>query len=167
MPALTIQHLLRDHRHIEEILDRLESLLDSKHGSAGWGAAESSALEVLTGALFREQCRHMRKENEVFFPFLEDYLPKDSGPLAVLREEHADLAEALQKVRQAGDSLLKGSNVAQATRDLERFGSRTIQGFRDHIYKEDRVLFPMIARFMTSEKDLELVRRFETIQCAG
>ena len=68
-------------------------------------------------------------------------------------------------MRQARESLLKGSNQAQAARDLERFGRRTIQAFRDHIYKEYRVLFPLVGRYLSPENDLELIKGFETIQC--
>ena len=159
--------MIRDHRHIERVLAALESLLDSKQKGRNWDVADSRALEVLTGALSREQCRHMRKEDEVLFPFLEKFLPGDSGPLMVLRGEHQDLSGGLRNVVQAGGLLLQDGHASQASRDLQCFGRKTIQGFRDHIYKEDRVLFPMVERFLSPDQDLPLLRRMENIQCGG
>ena len=166
-PALSIQHLLRDHRNIEKILDGLESLLDAKKKDPSWNTAASRALEVLTGALERQQRCHIRKEEDVLFPFLEKFLPSDSGPLLVLRGEHQDLSAGFRSMLQAGEALLQEKAPANALGDLERFGRRTIQLARDHIYKEDRVLFPMVTRFLSSDQDASLLAGLEAIRCGG
>jgi hemerythrin-like domain-containing protein len=50
-----------------------------------------------------------------------------------------------------------------AIESLREYGDAMVRIVRDHIYKEDRVLFPMVARFLSVERDTHLLAQMEEI----
>lgn len=110
---------------------------------------------------------HVRKEEEVLFPALEDFLPRDLGPLAVLRGEHQDLHAHFARLRQAGEALAQGSAQPLHMEQFVQAGRAVIQALRDHFYKEERLLFPMVARFLSAERDVYLLGRMNEISSAN
>lgn len=163
MSDLTIHHLLREHREIEQSLARLEALLDEKDLSPRWTQQFSEDFQWLLAGLGDQVERHIRKEEQVLFPALEAYLPRDTGPLAVLRGEHADAREMLRLLRRAVEVQTGEQPHPEALPAVETYGRGLLQVARDHYYKEDRVLFPMVSRFLSPERDAELLRQLEAL----
>ena len=163
MAELSIQHLLRDHRECARILAELESLLDTQKADPEWTAGRSTAFARISRFFNEVVIGHIRKEEEVLFPALEAFLPRDVGPLAVLRAEHADTCENFRRLCVSGESSAQRDNPPQLLEDFQRAGRKVLEVVRDHIYKEDRVLFPMVARFLSPELDAEILRRMEAI----
>lgn len=163
MAQLAVKSLLNEHRDIERLLDRLVAVLEAKAAKIRW---MSSDREELRGLL--DSCRevidcHMRREEEVLFPALEKFLPREEGPLSVLRHEHATLRSNFLRFRQSQEALERGGHQALKIEDLLSSGRATIQVLRDHIYKEDAVFFPLIARLLPLELDRALAAQMEAI----
>lgn len=126
--------LREEHRLILEVLGVLERLLEAERLDPGPLGDCVSFFRKFTDA-----CHH-GKEEEVLFPALvERGMPRDAGPIAVMLEEHergrslvARMAGALER---AG-----GEGAGDELRDA---GRRYIELLRDHIRKEDGVLFEM------------------------
>lgn len=154
-----VEHLLSDHREGEKIMNELESLLETPCPEHCWSPARAENFSRIARFFEEIVLAHMRKEEEVLFPALEAYLPRDVGPLAVLRGEHLELLHLFERLLAAGRLLSAGEGDAQVCAEFERVGRAIIQGFRDHVYKEDRVLFPMIGRFLTPERDAYLLEQ--------
>lgn len=165
----SVQSLLRDHRTCEEVQAGLVSLLDALEAHAGWKPEHRSAFEKVCRFYRGVVLAHIRKEEEVLFPALEAYLPRDTGPLAVLRGEHREISACFERLCQLGRSFSAGAQPVANPADQERFnefsriGRGLVKLLDDHIYKEDRVLFPMVARFLTAERDAHILEQMETI----
>lgn len=85
---------------------------------------------------------HAALEDELLFVGLEPYLGVHGGPLAVMRMEHDQIVDLLQRV--------------QSTSDLTRgltFAAQVVEVSRMHFHKEEQVLF-RLARQALSEETL-------------
>lgn len=113
--------------HVEQELTRLEALTD---------------VQRLTRTLAAALISHARVEDQLLFSALEAHLGRE-GPLACMRQEHAELEAAIEDVASAA--------TWRAAAERLRYA---LQAARDHFIKEERVLFLMARQFM-SERDLE------------
>ncbi len=163
----TATEVLRDeHVHILEVAEVLERILDGIEQGAGpdFGSLDEC---VQFFRLFADACHH-GKEEDLLFPELEVRgLPRQTGPIAVMLNEHRQgrafvghMADALPKA-QKGDE--------QAWRILANAGRGYIELIRGHILKEDNVLFNMADTMVTGAAcatlcdayDVVCTRRFE------
>jgi hemerythrin-like domain-containing protein len=113
--------------HVDEELAGLQALTD---------------VQRLTRMLAAALISHARVEDQLLFPALEVHLGR-AGPLACMRQEHAELETAIEDVA--------GAATCGAAAERLRYA---LQAARDHFAKEERVLFHMARQFM-SEPDLE------------
>ncbi len=127
--------LLGEHGVFYAIFEHLES------EAAGM---EADALQAAGKALAVALISHARLENECLFPPLEQFLGP-GGPVAVMRQEHDEIEQALLH--------LAGAGHAAAMRD-RLLGA--IAQAREHFAKEEQVLFPMAAQMLGLEKLREL-----------
>lgn len=126
--------LLGEHAVIHALLDHVEQELP--------GLDDLADLQRVSRTLAAALISHARIEDEMLFPALETHLGLQ-GPLAVMRFEHAGIEAAIEQIASA-----RTHEVA-----VERF--RYALGVaRDHLAKEERVLFHL-ARLFMSEQDLE------------
>ena len=163
MADLCIQLLLQDHRATEKILAQLESLLDLLKASPQRAPEQGKTFTRIRAAFDEVVIAHMRKEEEVFFPALEDFLPPDVGPLAVLRSENADLWIHFHRMCEVAETLFGVRGTPELGEEFERHARKIIQILRDHIYKEDRVLFSLVARFLPASLDALLCQQIGAI----
>lgn len=163
MNELCVRHLLREHRDVEKALSELEFLLDEPVTGEPWSATRREDFQWIVETVASHLEHHIQKEDDVLFPALEAFLPRDLGPLAVLRGEHSDVRELFDRMCRAGQRCMYG-NPSEGTREeLSNSGLGVITLLRDHIYKEDRILFPMVARFLSPERDAALLHKMEEI----
>jgi hemerythrin-like domain-containing protein len=86
---------------------------------------------------------------------LERHIGRTEGPLAVMDMEHATFRGLLQDLA-AG---LRSENPAQCRQRAHAI----IDLLRDHIAKEDHVLFPMASRLLSAEERAEVDARAAAI----
>jgi hemerythrin-like domain-containing protein len=144
--------LSSEHRVIEQVLDCLERIGDVA-GSRGAldRPSAAQALEVLT--TFADRCHH-GKEEGALFPMLEKRgLPGHVGPVAVMKSEHDVGRAAIARMRAALDEEKPFAFAASAHEYVELL--------RDHIAKEDGVLFPLAESVMRDEDRAEVLAAFE------
>jgi len=134
-----------EHRVIERVLGALEKL------------TEKSAIECLEPwkkALdfirnFADRCHHV-KEEKVLFPALEEHgIPNEGGPIGVMLQEHEE-GRALVRTFAAGDP-------ATAVSAIRRF----VLLLREHITKENEVLFPMSDQVLPPAEQAAMMSKFE------
>lgn len=88
---------------------------------------------------------HMKEEN-VLFPALEARgMPRDGGPTGVMLQEHQEKRNYVKGLRAA----LQNND----SKEVKRNGLGIVNLMRDHIGKENNILYPM-AEQMLSEEDL-------------
>lgn len=117
-------------------------------------------LEFLT--VFVDKCHHS-KEEEVLFPLLgQGGIPVEGGPIGQMLLEHEQGREYIRQMQQ-GLALLR-KNIASG-REQMIMGARNYgELLRNHILKENRVLFMMADSLLQSAAQEEVARQFDEIE---
>ena len=109
--------------------------------------------------LFADRCHH-GKEEDLLFPLLEKKgMPRGGGPIGVMLIEH-DLGRGF--VRQMAEAA--GAYAAGGLDSGAKWAAAAVQYvelLREHIAKENQVLFVMAERMLSSSEQLELAEAFE------
>jgi hemerythrin-like domain-containing protein len=159
MAELTVDHLRRDHQEARKVMAQFESLLAQLDQDPCWTSERRAAFEAVQDFLTGPLALLIRKKDEILYPALGALFPLDEGPLALLRDEHAALTAHFREACRAGNSLSQGEDQDQNLRALRTSGRKGIEILQDHLYKEEKVLFPMVARHLAPARDAELLRR--------
>jgi hemerythrin-like domain-containing protein len=137
--------LMSEHRTIERVLTAVEARLADS-------AAGPFPYEFMTQALdffrnFADGCHHA-KEEELLFPLLEQRgIPREYGPIGCMLKEHVQGRNYLATVRANLDAARDGSPEAATV--VRSAATGYIGMLREHIYKEDNVLFQMAIRALS------------------
>jgi len=154
-PTEVLEH---EHRVIERVLDCLVAMAgEAEQNGKLDGTAAEQALDFIRN--FADGCHH-HKEEELLFPMLEaNGLPRDGGPTGVMLHEHD---EGRKFVRAMATEIDAASNGDQPS--IQAFVNAA-KGFvkllREHIGKEDHVLFPMVGRVLDQDKQTVLEEAFD------
>ncbi len=147
--------LKSDHRIIEKVLGLLEKLTaGSKEASLDtWG----KTVDFIRN--FADKCHHL-KEEKVLFPFLEKKgIPREGGPIGMMLLEHE---EGRAYVRAMAEALARGGEDPEATKAVLIENARAyLRMLKQHIMKEDEILFVMADDALSPGEQKQLVREFE------
>jgi hemerythrin-like domain-containing protein len=145
--------LSEEHRVIERLLVVIEKLtsLPLTESRDDW----KTALDVIRG--FADGCHHL-KEEKVLFPALEERgVPVEGGPVGMMLMEHE---EGRQYVRSMATAL-ENPDMERARALLVRNAQSYIRLLREHIQKENDVLFRIAEDTLTAGEQKDLLRAFE------
>lgn len=147
--------LKHEHRLIEKVLAVLEELTgNSGEIPAGiW----KQCLDFIRN--FADKCHHL-KEEKILFPALEERgIAREGGPIGIMLAEHE---EGRGYVRAMAEALANSEkNPAGAKTILLQNARSYLRLLREHIRKEDEVLFQMADDVLSSEEQKDLAREFE------
>lgn len=130
-------------------------------------SAESMPIEHLEGIMeflkvFADQCHH-GKEETILFPVLEaEGIPRQGGPIGVMLYDHDHGRSLLREM----DESLKGikARSSGAAASFANAANLYIEFLRQHIQKENNVLFPMAERVTPQSKQEEISQEFEKFE---
>jgi len=147
--------LSSEHRVIEQVLDCLEALAGRARdeGRLDSGRAET-VLELLR--TFADRCHHGKEEERLFPMLVARGLSTHVGPIAVMLDDHR---AGREHVRRMGEAL--------ADADAARFVPAAlgyVDLLRDHIAKEDGVLFPMAESMLDEAAREALLESFGSFE---
>ena len=111
---------------------------------------------------FADGCHHKKEEGVLFAALVEAGLPQRQGPVAVMLAEHDEGRAFTRGMRAAAERLSAGNTAARG--DVVKNALGYVDLLRQHIGKEDSVLFPMAAVIIPASGQAGLVERFETIE---
>lgn len=159
-----LERLRREHpplwKRMEELAESARRIPDDA-GSGGWRESLRS-LEEKVRSFTAELDLHSKREEEVLFPMMAQYIGRETGPIAVMEYEHeqakARLSEFLSEVEKLGGSAGAG--------DARRIAGKVevaVQILSDHFLKEENVLFPMAERILSDAEKEELLERIQAI----
>jgi DUF438 domain-containing protein len=155
MEELYIKLLMDDHSIIEKALVIIERQLEKS--KKNWSAI-STLLDVLWD--YGETCHNM-KEEKVYFPLLLERGMPPQGPVAVMLAEHQKERDYLNKLK----SLLP---EAKQNKELEQEFSNIFGEYsaltKDHIWKENDILYPMGRKFVQPDDVPYLATEFKRIE---
>lgn len=152
--------LREEHQVILRVLACFETALKAPQPSAR-SIAETFApfIEFFRG--FADACHH-QKEEGYLFPALERAgLPHEGGPIGCMLEEH-DRGRAHVKAIAAAIELT-GNAGAGALDTVVTEGEAYIELLRDHIHKEDNVLFEMADEIIVGDDAARLAEQFSVL----
>lgn len=154
------EQLRAEHDGILTMLEILEEICERM--TAG-KKANLDHLEKIVEFLsvFADQCHH-GKEEGLLFPALEKAgIPREGGPIGVMLTEHDHGREHIRNMRKALAELKEGREGE------ERFveaATGYIELLRNHIQKENNVLFIMAEKSLSESEQESLLDQFETLE---
>ena len=156
-----IEILKQEHRVIERVLGALDAAAQAaESGHDVRPAFFTDAADFLHH--FADSC-HQRKEEDVLFKAMEVAgMPLDGGPIAVMQREH-EQARALMRTMAAAAERWQGGDDS-ALGETARVAHECVALLREHILKEDCVLFPLAAHTIPSERHADVGQAVERIE---
>jgi hemerythrin-like domain-containing protein len=112
--------------------------------------------------VFVDKCHH-GKEEELFFPALaKKGIPVNGGPIGVMLREHEEGRKLAKRMREsAGDYAKDDTAAGAAWASAARAYARLL---REHILKENNVLFRMAEEILAPAEEEALTAQFETLE---
>ena len=111
---------------------------------------------------FADQCHH-GKEEDALFPALERHgIPKQGGPIGVMLAEHDQGRAFIRTMSDAADKYARGDKTAAPALAQNMLGYVNL--LRQHIAKENNVLFPMADQVLADAEQDKLYEAFEHIE---
>ena len=146
-----VDTLEEEHQVILAVLDAMDRRADELT-AGGSLDAEFWLLVAEFMENFADRCHHA-KEEDLLFPALQQCgIPQEGGPIAVMKHEHVEgraLKERLGRAAERG----KREEVLQAAHALSYL-------LREHIAKEEKVLFQMARQLLNHQQVEEVLRGF-------
>jgi hemerythrin-like domain-containing protein len=132
--------LMNEHRLIEQCIDALVAFADEL-GRKGSTDKDELSRFVTFIREFADGCHHGKEEDILFAAMVEAGFPRNGGPIAVMLMEH-DRGRAFVKEL----ARLAGKDGSWSEDDHEAL-AEAAHGYanllRQHIHKEDAILYPM------------------------
>jgi hemerythrin-like domain-containing protein len=159
MKAMEI--LMEEHRVIEHVLNTLESSINLlEKGVQIRPEFFLSATDFMRG--FADGCHHAKEEGILFYLMQQQGITEDGCPLGVMLAEHEcgrQYTRALASAAQAMQAGSPGGNrrAIQSSRSY-------VALLRQHIMKEDNILFPMAEEIIPVNQHALLMEGFEHVE---
>lgn len=153
--------LKEEHRLIERVLDALERAA----GQLERGGNIRPGFFVDAAAFasgFADGCHHRKEEGVLFGAMIAAGAPVHGGAIDMMREEHDQgrffvraMRDGAQRLA-SGDIMARGKVVANA--------KAYVALLRDHIMKEDEMLFPMADELIPPDAERDVLAGFDAIE---
>ena len=153
--------LMEEHRVIERVIAALETGADRlENGENMRPEFFMDAADFIKG--FADGCHHKKEEGVLFKTMIAFGAPPQGGPVNVMLTEH-DMARTFTRgLLSAAERLAQGDQ--SAGQQVVRFARSYAALLRQHILKEDRILFPMANQIIPPENHNQVYLNFEKIE---
>ena len=153
--------LMQEHRVIEGVLDALQIAAQSVgDGSPVRPAFFIDAADFIRG--FADGCHHHKEEGVLFKMMGDNGFPTQDGPVAVMLNEHELGRQYTRAMRAAAEKWAQGDDSARQQAVENALGYVAL--LRQHILKEDNILFPMADRVIPATEHQVVLSGFEHVE---
>lgn len=136
-------YLQTDHRRLDGIMDSFQDALRGER----WEDASKDFHEFVLGLR-----RHIKIEEEILFPVFEEKTGMiDAGPTFVMKMEHKEINELLDRILAATGGH-DGSAATEAAGEL-------ISILTDHNMKEEHILYPESDSFISGPERAQIIKK--------
>ncbi len=149
--------LREDHKVVLGKLNDLEKAISKLDAQA------VVMLKELAKFLQGEVVVHFAKEEEALFPEIEKFIPREGGPTGMMLIEHEDLNNAKARMIEGIEGLAKNSSDEKSAKLVRENGRHYIDVLRQHIDKEDNMLFMMAEMHLDGEQVQAVAKLFADI----
>ncbi len=156
-----IEQLMDEHRVIERAADILERILDNAKKSGELDINDLSSLIDFIKT-FADKCHHGKEEGVLFPSMVEKGVPKEGGPIGVMLEEHDIGRDAVKRMSEAVKMIR--NNEEGALNLLDKAVMDYTYLIRNHIQKEDSILFPMARNIYNESELIRIQERFNEVE---
>ncbi len=155
------QVLMDEHRVIMRVLIAMEK------AATRLGSSEPVPHEYFIETAdfikgFADGCHHRKEEGVLFPAMVRSGLPSDAGPIAVMLAEHEEGRRLTRLMRQAAEQV--GSGKADAKAEIVSNALGYTKLLRQHIQKEDFILFPMADKVIPVDQQSQVNDDFDKIE---
>lgn len=152
-------------RHEHDAILRMLEISEVVAGQLRSGqAVESQRLEELLEFFrtFADRCHH-GKEEDLLFPLLESKgMPRHGGPTGVMLQEHEQGRALIRAMAEATEDYKQGVTDAGARWANAALGYSQL--LRQHIQKENDILFVMAENLLSPEEQERLAGEFDRVE---
>lgn len=154
------QVLMSEHRVIERVIQALDTAVkELELGHPVRPGFFIDATDFIKG--FADGCHHRKEEGVLFKALAENGMPPGAGPVAVMLYEHEQGRRYTRLLREAASRLAGDPSARDAVIENASYYAALL---RQHIQKEDHVLFPIADRLLPQEAQQRVTEGFEHLE---
>ena len=155
--------LTEEHHVIERVLNSLERATNRlENGQAVRPEFFLSAVDFIRG--FADGCHHRKEEGVLFKKMEAQGMPAQGSPIGVMLSEHELGRQYTGELLSAAQGMQSGDPKANQQAILS--GRSYVALLRQHIFKEDKILFPMADHVIPSDQHASVWEGFEHVEHA-
>ena len=153
--------LREEHRVIEGVLDALE------RGAQKLGAGSEMPADFFVDAVdfirgFADGAHHRKEEGVLFKAMARHGFSEESGPVAMMLFEHGEGRRFTASLGEAAERLRRGDESARE--DVITYALAYVRLLRQHIMKENHILFDMADRVIPEAEHGGIEAGFEKVE---
>jgi hemerythrin-like domain-containing protein len=155
------EELKHEHQAVLKALAILEKVGRAlEEGQTGTLDDAGRVMEFLT--VFVDRCHHGKEENILFPALVQAGVPGEGGPVGVMLTEHDEGRRYIRDMKDALTALTGGRREKAAS--FVAAARNYAELLREHIEKEDNVLYPLADHLLPLGTDEEMAREFQRIE---
>lgn len=156
MQPLYLDQLINDHTLIEKALIILERQVDR---GDKLNTNMTKALIDFLWAYGDEY--HNMKEEKIYFPLLLRKGMPEQGPIPVMLQEHKSEREYLTEIKRMLEEKETSGNLSN---DFKKVVLDYLDLTKNHIWKENDILYPMGKKFLSADDEVYLITEFKKFE---
>jgi len=155
------QTLVAEHRLILRMLDILErNAMLTRSGSYRTYRFYLDGVDFIRN--FADRFHHAKEEDVLFRALVENGMPRENSPVAAMLLEHDHGRAFVRKMEEATLAALRGDR--DRDEEIASFALAYVSLLREHISKEDDILYPLAERVIPEEMRDGIIREYDAAE---
>ena len=152
--------LMREHRVIERVIGAIEIAASAlEQGKAVRPEFFLQAADFIKN--FADGSHHRKEEGVLFEAMIQHGMSAQGGPVGVMLHEHEQGRAFTRAMRTAAQAVQEGRLEESSNIIQNALGYATL--LRQHILKEDRILYPMAEKMLPVDRQNQMLEEFSQV----
>jgi hemerythrin-like domain-containing protein len=155
------EDLVHEHKAIKVMLSIMSKIAENINANKGF---DNNDVEKIVDFLktFADKCHHGKEETALFPALVLAGIPKENGPVGVMIHEHTIGRNFIKELSIGMENCKKGNTSSGEL--IAASLSNYVNLLKNHIQKEENILFPMANKVLNDNKQKEIFEQFEKIE---